>query len=160
VSQTVQTAFLVGATLGAVVLTFGGSYYLQKWQARKDDLARRDQAIAEVLTSAADLVIGIQAFRSAQSKRFSLRFWYDKRRVNAIDAANIIQPRHTRYLLAAGVLALGEDKLIAEAVQKLTPKVTALIWSIPATEPEFDRAVEDMQLACDEFAAVADRRRR
>lgn len=159
-SQTVQTAFLVGATLGAVVLTFGGSYYLQGWQARKDDRARRDQAIAEVLTAATDLVIGIQVFRSAQAKRSILRFWYDKRRAKAIDAANIIQPRHTRYLLAAGVLALGEDKMIAEAVQKLTPKVTALIWSIRASEPEFDRTVEDIQLAADEFAAVADRRQR
>jgi hypothetical protein len=160
VSQTVQTAFLVGATLGAVVLTFVGSYYLQRWQARKDDRARRDQAIAEALTAAADLVIGIQAFRSAQIKRSTLRFWRDTQRASAIDAANIIQPRHTRYLMAAGVLALGQDKMIAQAVQKLTPKVTALIWAIGASGPEFDRTVEDVERVADEFAAVAERRRR
>jgi hypothetical protein len=62
--------------------------------------------------------------------------------------------------MAAGVLALGQDKMIAQAVQKLTPKVTALIWAIGASGPEFDRTVEDVERVADEFAAVAERRRR
>jgi hypothetical protein len=62
--------------------------------------------------------------------------------------------------MAAGVLALGQDKTIAEAAQKLTPKVNALIWVIRASDAEFDCAVEEVQRTADEFAAAAERRRR
>jgi len=44
----------------------------------------------------------------------------------ALDAATILGPKLNRYLATSALLTLGEDKVIANAVRDLTPKVTAL----------------------------------
>ncbi|MHB1430634.1 MAG: hypothetical protein ACYCVZ_00740 [Streptosporangiaceae bacterium] len=61
-----KQAIVTGAfTLGAVVLTFLGTTWMQVMAARRADRAARRQAIAEMLTSVADLLSGIRMIRGA-----------------------------------------------------------------------------------------------
>ncbi len=74
-SQTSQTLLLAGSTLAAVVITFIGSYYLLRWQARKEARAQRDRAIGEVLAAANDLINGLRVFRAAHASRTTWRYY-------------------------------------------------------------------------------------
>lgn len=200
VNQTVQTLILAGSTLLAVVITFAGSYLLQRWHAHQEADSRRQQAIAELMAAANDLANGLVTLRAAYARRTSWRywlglaatFWLDARkltgwrdltnakkiaplvrgalhvhreqmedqRIAALDVTNVLQTRLNRYLSVAGVLALGDDKVIAEAVQTLTPKVTALVSRTAGRKQPADHAIKAAQEALGEFAAIADKRGR
>lgn len=84
VSQTAQTWALVGATLGAVIITFIGTSYQQHRQADRDAQVRREQAarearirlegaVAELLAAAQDVLLGINAVRYAHERRTRVR---------------------------------------------------------------------------------------
>jgi len=75
VSQTSQTLLLAGSTLAAVVITFIGSYYLLRWQARKEARTQRERAIGEVLAAANDLMNGLRVFRAAHARRTTWRYY-------------------------------------------------------------------------------------
>lgn len=47
----------------------------------------------------------------------------------ALDAATILGPKLNRYLATAALLTLREDKVIADAVRAVTPKLTVLTES-------------------------------
>jgi capsule polysaccharide modification protein KpsS len=62
-SQTSQTLALVGATLGAVVITFIGTSYQQHVQARWAARDAQNRMISELLSAAMDVLYGIRAIR-------------------------------------------------------------------------------------------------
>lgn len=199
-SQTFQTLLLAGSTLAAVVITFIGSYYLLRWQARKEAHAQRERAIGEVLAAANDLINGLWVFRGAHAGRTTWRYylhlavtfspyfaklrgWRDlglwenmklfsdsalefwryhasQQRIIVLDLSNVLQTRLNRYLTVASVLALGEDEVLAEAVRDLTPKITDLTALTTAHIPKVKRAIDSAQRALNEFATVADKRRK
>jgi len=85
-SQTAQTLALVGATLGAVVITFLGTAFLQHRQATRDDRIRREQTaretrvrleqnVAELLAGVQDLVTSVRAIRHSHERR-TKRIYY------------------------------------------------------------------------------------
>jgi hypothetical protein len=198
VSQTAQTWALVGATLGAVVITFLGTSFLQHLQARRDRRYRLAAGVAELLAAAQDVVVGVSTIRQAHQRRTKFRyyirllatFWHAlprlatsrdlleysalkplvgsaleldreitaSQRLVALDAATVLASRLNRYFAAVALLTLSEDMQIADAVRKLTPKVTALAENVAAKQRKFDRLTKDMQHAMEHFRAVADRR--
>jgi hypothetical protein len=83
---------LVGATLGAVIITFVGTSYQQHRQAVRDDRMRKEQtqrearirlesAIAELLAAAVDLLFGVRTVRLAHERRTKPMYYL---RVSAI----------------------------------------------------------------------------
>jgi len=86
VTQTAQTWALVGATLGAVVITFIGTGYLQRRQGARDDRIRQEQsardartrlehALSEVLAAVQDLMVGVRVVRQAHARRTLPRYY-------------------------------------------------------------------------------------
>jgi hypothetical protein len=75
VNQTGQTLITAGSTLLAVVITFVGSYVLQRRQARKESESRRREAVAELLATATDLINGLISLRAAYARRAGWRYW-------------------------------------------------------------------------------------
>ena len=75
VSQTAQTWAIVGATLGAVVITFLGTSFLQHLQGRRDDRHRLAAGIAELLAAAQDVLVGVRAIRQAHQRRTKFRYY-------------------------------------------------------------------------------------
>jgi hypothetical protein len=75
VNQTAQTLALVGATLGAVVITFLGTAFLQHLQARRDARQQLATGVAELLAAAQDVLIGVRTIREAHGQRTKLRFY-------------------------------------------------------------------------------------
>jgi hypothetical protein len=79
VNSTQQTWAIVGATLGAallgVIIGFIGTAYLQSRQAEKDVRKRLEEALAELLAAAQDLMIGVRAIRQAHERRTRPRFY-------------------------------------------------------------------------------------
>ena len=61
-----------GAVLGGVLVFFGVQWQA-RWQARREERRARDQAIAELLAAAVDLITGVQAIRAAYERRTSWR---------------------------------------------------------------------------------------
>lgn len=90
----------------------------------------------------------------------------EAQRTIALDVATILGPKLNRYLATAALLTLGEDKVIADAVRDLTPKVTTLQESFSGPRFETPRArkrrrerlAADLQQAMEDFRAVADKR--
>lgn len=74
-SQTSQTFLLAGSTLAAVIITFIGSYYLLRWQTRKEARTQHDRAVGEVLAAASDLINGLWVFRAAHARRTPWRYY-------------------------------------------------------------------------------------
>ena len=197
VSQTSQTILLAGSTLAAVIITFIGSYYLLRWQTRKEARERRDRAVSEVLAAANDLINGLQVFRAAHEARTTWRYylhvaltflpelgkltgWQDlgrwakleslyskaiefsryrteQRRLVVLDLSDILQTRLNRYMTAAGILALGEDKRLADAVRDLTTKVTELPALTTGRTTRVASAIVEAQQALARFASVVDK---
>jgi len=62
-----------GFTIGAVVVTFGGSAFLDSLKTRRAARQARDQAIAELLAASLDLVLAVQTIRVAHQHRTSNR---------------------------------------------------------------------------------------
>ena len=74
-----------------------------------------------------------ETMRSVLSSLMRLeRVGLDDDRTIALDTATVLSPKLTRYLAAIALLTLGEDKVIAEGVRKLTPKVTAISEGVAA----------------------------
>lgn len=90
----------------------------------------------------------------------------EAQRTIALDAATILGPKLNRYLATAALLTLGEDKVIADAVRAMTPKVTVLTESFSG--PRFEtakarnrrreRLAADLQKVMEQFREVADKR--
>jgi hypothetical protein len=80
VSQTEQTWAIVAATVGAailgVIIGFIGTAFLQTRQAKADARVRQENALAELLAAAQDLVIGTQAIRQAHERRTKPRYYF------------------------------------------------------------------------------------
>jgi hypothetical protein len=74
-SQTAQTLALVGATLGAVVITFLGTAFLQHLQSRRGARQQLAAGIAELLAAAQDVRLGVAAIRFAHERRTKPRFY-------------------------------------------------------------------------------------
>ncbi len=64
----------------------------------------------------------------------------------------------SRYLAVTALITLGEDREIADAVRKLTPKVIGLMERIAARKPERERLISDLQKAIEDFRDLADKR--
>lgn len=79
VNPTQQTWAIVGATLGAallgVIVGFIGTAYLQGRQSKKDARNRLEEALAELLAAAQDLMIGARVIRQAHERRTQPRFY-------------------------------------------------------------------------------------
>jgi hypothetical protein len=208
-SQTAQTWALVAATLGAVVITFIGTSYQQRRQAKHDAKIRREQAAgearirleqnaAELLAAAQDLMTGVRAIGQAHERRTKPRHYLrlaamlmrdypvpetwsdladlsrlrpllgtaleadryqlDEVRTIAVDLAAIVATKASRYLAVTALITLGEDREIADAVRKLTPKVIGLMERIAARKRERERLLSDLQKAMEDFRDLADKR--
>jgi len=74
-----QTWAIVGATLGAavlgVIIGFIGTAYLQGRQTKADARKQLEGALAELLASAQDLMIGVQVIRQAHERRTKPRYY-------------------------------------------------------------------------------------
>ena len=71
-----KQAVVTGAfTLGAVVLTFLGTAWLQALAGRRADRAAKTKAIAEMLTSVADLMQGVRVIRGAYQHKTRFRYY-------------------------------------------------------------------------------------
>ncbi len=70
-----QTLALVGATLGAVVITFIGTSYQQHVQARRGARDAQNRAISELMSAAMDVLFGVRAFREAHETRTLPRYY-------------------------------------------------------------------------------------
>jgi hypothetical protein len=51
----------------------------------------------------------------------------------------VVAAKANRYLAVAALITLGEDREIADAVRKLTAKVTAVMEAISARNRDFER---------------------
>jgi hypothetical protein len=91
-----QTWALVGATLGAVIITFLGTAFLQRLQARRDDRHRLEAGIAELLAAAQDLLVGVRTIRQAYERRTKFRYYI---RLSAVIWHAIPQPTTWRDLM-------------------------------------------------------------
>jgi predicted transcriptional regulator len=81
-------------------------------------------------------------------------------RMLALDTARILNPELTRYLAAAALLTLGEDKEIADLVRNLTSKLTAVPSIIVFTPREqFERLASEAEQALEEFRTEVNKRR-
>jgi hypothetical protein len=60
-------------TIAAVVVTFGGNYVLGQARDRRADKQSRDSAIADVLTTAVELMLAVNAIRAAYQHRTNAR---------------------------------------------------------------------------------------
>lgn len=81
-------------------------------------------------------------------------------RIVAIDIANVLAPKLSRYFAVVALLTLGEDKQLADAVRQLTPKVSALAERAGTKKRDFERLSTEMQKALEHFRDIADRRLR
>jgi hypothetical protein len=200
VSQTEQTWAIVAATILGVIIGFIGTAFLQGHQAKADARVRQENALAELLAAAQDLVIGTQAIRQAHERRTKPRYYLrlaamfmrdypvpdtwrdladpsrlrpllataleadryqlDESRIIALDLANVVAAKVNRYLAVAALLTLGQDKEIAEAVRKLTPKVTGLVEALGDRSGKFERLSIELQEGLEEFRDFADKRLR
>jgi hypothetical protein len=202
VSQTEQTWAIVAATVGAailgVIIGFIGTAFLQTRQAKADARVRQENALAELLAAAQDLVIGTQAIRQAHERRTKPRYYLrlaamfmrdypvpgtwrdladlsrlrplmataleadryqlDEARTIALDLATVVAAKVNRYLAVAALLTLGQDKEIADAVRKLTPKVTGLLEVLGDRSGKFERRSNELQEGLEEFRDLADKR--
>jgi hypothetical protein len=202
VSQTEQTWLTVATTIAAailgVIIGFVGTAYLQGRQAKADARTRQENAFAELLAAAQDLVIGIRVIRQAHERRTKPRYylrlgamfmrdypvpgsWRDladlsrirpllataleadryqleESRTIALDLATVIATKVNRYLAIAAQLTLGQDREIAEAVRKLTPKVTGLLDALGDRNGKFERLNSELQEAIEEFRGFTDKR--
>jgi hypothetical protein len=75
-----------GTALAGVALGIAGNGYLDRRRERKSAKDQRDRAIAELLTAAADLISGIQAFRVAYLKQGG---WRQHTRTSAVILAAV-----------------------------------------------------------------------
>jgi hypothetical protein len=202
VSQTEQTWAIVAATVGAailgVIIGFIGTAFLQARQAKADARVRQENALAELLAAAQDLVIGVRAIRQAHARRTRPRYYLriaamimrdypvpstwrdladpsrlrpllataleadryqlDESRMIALDLATVVAAKVNRYLAVAALLTLGQDKEIAGAVRKLTPKVTGLTEALGDRSGKFERLSSELQEGLEEFRDFADKR--
>lgn len=202
VSQTDQTWAIVAATVAAailgVIIGFIGTAFLQARQAKADARVRRENALAELLAAAQDLVIGVRAIRQAHARRTRPRYYLriaamimrdypvpgtwrdlvdpsrlkpllataldadryqlDESRMIALDLATVVAAKVNRYLAVAALLTLGQDREIADAVRKLTPKVTGLVELLSDWSGKFERLGDELQRALQEFRNFADKR--
>ena len=53
-------------------------------------------------------------------------------RVTALDIASVVVPKQSSFFTVAAMLTLGEDKVIADGVRDLTPKVSAILEAAEA----------------------------
>ena len=201
-SQTEQTWAIVAATVGAailgVIIGFIGTAFLQARQAKADARVRQENALAELLAAAQDLVIGVRAIRQAHARRTRPRYylriaamimrdypvpstWRDladpsrlrpmlataleadryqleESRMIALDLATVVAAKVNRYLAVAALLTLGQDKEIAGAVRKLTPKVTGLTEALGDRSGKFERLSSELQEGLEGFRDFADKR--
>jgi hypothetical protein len=202
VSQTEQTWAIVAATVAAailgVIVGFIGTAFLQARQAKADTRVRYENALAELLAAAQDLVIGIRAIRQAHERRTRPRYYLriaamimrdwpvpgtwrdladpsrwrpllataleadryqlDESRLIALDLATVVAAKVNRYLAVAALLTLGQDREIADAVRKLTPKVTGLAEALADRSGKFERLSNELHRALEEFRNFADKR--
>jgi len=62
-----------GFTIGAVVVTFGGNYLLERARDRRAGRQARDSAIADLLSTSVELVLAVNVIRAAYQYRTSNR---------------------------------------------------------------------------------------
>ena len=62
-----------GFTIAAVLVTFGGSYLLERARSRRDARQSRDSAIADLLTTSVELVLAVNTIRAAYQHRTNTR---------------------------------------------------------------------------------------
>jgi hypothetical protein len=86
------------------------------------------------------------------------RYQLDDNRAFALDLAAVMATKGSRYLAVAALITLGEDKEMAEAVRQLSKNVMGLMDAIPARNHEFEQRSRELQMALEEFRAVADKR--
>jgi hypothetical protein len=86
------------------------------------------------------------------------RWRIEQERATTMDVASAILPSFHRYLTVAGLLMLGGDKLVADAVRELTLKVTVQVDSISTRQRQFERSYRNTRRAMEEFRKVADKR--
>lgn len=99
-----------------------------------------------------------ETMRSIVSSLMGLeRVGLDDDRMIALDAATVLSPKLNRYFAVVALLTLGEDKVIADGVRELTPKVTAISEKVAARKHNFGQLESDLQKAVEEFRALADK---
>lgn len=185
-SQTDQTWAIVAATILGVIIGFIGTAFLQSHQAKAGARIRQENAPAELLAAAQDLVIGIRAIRQANERRTKPRYYLrlaamfmrdypvpntlrdladlsrlrplmataleadryqlEESRTIALDVATVVAAKANRYLAVAALLTLGQDKEIADAVRKLTPKATGLMDALGDRSGNFERLSNELQI--------------
>ncbi len=149
-SQTAQTWALVGATLGAVVITFIGSGVLQHLQSARSKRESLEQTLAESMAAAQDVMLSLRVVRQAHLSRV----WAGRQAI--IDLGNIVLPKLTSYTVVTVRLSLGTDEAITKAVRDLTNKVTALVEAAGEPQEKFESLTDDLQKELEDFRAAAD----
>ena len=86
------------------------------------------------------------------------RYQLDESRTIALDLATVVAAKVNRYLAVAALLTLGQDKEIADAVRKLTPKVTGLLEVLGDRSGKFERLSNELQRGLEDFRNFADKR--
>ena len=201
VHLTADTWAVVASTVGAAflgaIVAYIGSALQQRRQDERVTRVRIERGVAELLSAAFDILMGVRAIREAHSMRTKPRYYLnaagvlltampeltslsvlteyetmrpmvrsaldllrertESSRVVALDVASVVVPKLSAFFALAAMLTLGEDKEIAEAVREFSPKVTAVAEAAGARKREFDRLSNDMQMAMEEFRAVADK---
>jgi hypothetical protein len=82
----------------------------------------------------------------------------DESRTMTLDLATVVTPKANRYLAIAALLTLGEDRVIADAVRELTPKVTGVMDAIGGRKRDVERLTGELQSAMVDFRDLADKR--
>jgi hypothetical protein len=120
--------------------------------------------VAGELMAALPEMTSVQVLREWETMRPALstlmrleRAGLEDDRTIALDTATVLSPKLTRYFAAVALLTLGDDKVIADGVRKLTPKVTAISEGVAAPKRKFRRLESDLQKATEEFRALADK---
>lgn len=143
-----------GFTIAAVLVTFGGSYLLERARSRRDARQARDSAIADLLTASVELVLAVNTIRAAYQHRTNTRARLIIAAALLRDLPNLsswkdFADRGVQKTILRTTIGLARDQdtesrtIVLDFAGMITPQTSRFFAAVTAVTMQADAAIAD-----------------
>jgi hypothetical protein len=164
VSTEVAIALIsVGGTLGATVVTFGGTALLQWMKSRREDQAERSRLLNEVLIAGTALAVGVYIFRGGWIEGPSLvERMFRPPKDAMVNMDTILMPKAERLgkaTIAISLWSKKKDRAIRDAVISLADAAGELVDAMAGKRQMYEERKEAFGQALGDVRRAIDGRK-